>query len=75
MRSNLKLLSAALVLGIGLGIGGAQDYSLIRSTIDGGGGRSSGGPYTAEVTIGQHDTGGSSREPYALAGGYWGMTA
>ena len=66
------LLPSMLALAIGLGVGGAQDYSLIRSTIDGGGGRSAGGRYTVDATIGQPDVGDAGGGRYSLAGGYWG---
>ena len=62
---------AILTLGVGVGI--AQNFTLDSSTIDGGGGESSGGPYTLSGTIGQPDTGKSSSKPYAMAGGFWGL--
>ena len=47
-------------------------YAIERHTIDGGGGRSSGGAYVLDGTVGQPDaaresTGGT----YALSGGFW----
>lgn len=50
------------------------DFEITNSTIDNGGGTSSGGEFTLTGTIGQHDasdtpaTGGS----YRLSGGFWG---
>ncbi len=41
------------------------------STIDGGGGRSSGGPYELVGTIGQPDAAWSSGGNYELLGGFW----
>ncbi len=49
----------------------AQDYDLTWSTIDGGGGTSSGGPYTLTGTIGQPDAAWSSGGDYELLGGFW----
>lgn len=53
---------------------GGVPYAVARWTIDGGGGRSSGGTYTLRGTIAQPDadplqpsTGGS----YAITGGFW----
>ncbi len=46
-------------------------YDLTWSTIDGGGGRSSGGAYVVEGTIGQPDTGLMSGGSYILSGGFW----
>lgn len=50
------------------------DYSIDWYTIDGGGGVSSGGPYTMVGTVGQPDTGISSGGQYVLNGGYWAGT-
>ncbi|MGD2105402.1 MAG: hypothetical protein PVJ55_09880 [Anaerolineae bacterium] len=42
------------------------------STVDGGGGTSSDGMrYSLSGTIGQHDSGSMSGDPYALHGGFW----
>ena len=46
-------------------------YELSWSTIDGGGGTSSGGPYTLTGTIGQPDAAWSSGGQYELLGGFW----
>ena len=46
------------------------DYSISWHTIDGGGGRSSGGPYTLIYTIGQPDAAWSSGGDYELLGGF-----
>ena len=50
-------------------IGG--NYTLEWSTIDGGGGQSSGGPYVLTGTIGQPDAEYSSGGNYELLGGFW----
>ena len=47
------------------------DYALEWYTIDGGGGRSSGGPYTLTGTIGQPDAAYSAGGQYELLGGFW----
>ena len=46
-------------------------YVLEWSTIDGGGGQSSGGPYTLTGTIGQPDAAYSAGGNYELLGGFW----
>jgi hypothetical protein len=46
-------------------------YSLDWYTIDGGGGRSSGGPYILTGTIGQPDAAWSSGGNFELLGGFW----
>ena len=49
----------------------SAEYELSWYTIDGGGGRSSGGPYTLTGTIGQPDAAYSSGGNYELLGGFW----
>jgi hypothetical protein len=51
------------------GAAGAQ--SLTRSTVDAGGGRSSGGGYQLQGTIGQADTQASAGATFRLRGGFW----
>ena len=46
-------------------------YELSWTTVDGGGGTSSGGQYTLSATIGQHDAAYSSSDDYELLGGFW----
>ena len=53
----------------------AQTYEITWSTIDGGGGRSTGDSYTLEGTIGQPDAGLMSGGSYVLAGGFWPATS
>ena len=50
-------------------------YQLERSTIDGGGGRSTGVSYELEGTIGQPDAGRLEGGSYVLQGGFWFATA
>ncbi|MHC4458352.1 MAG: hypothetical protein ACYS0I_14945 [Planctomycetota bacterium] len=47
------------------------DYELSWYTIDGGGGRSSGGQYELLGTIGQPDAAAMSGGGYELLGGFW----
>jgi hypothetical protein len=46
-------------------------FAIQWSTIDGGGGTSSGGAYTLSGTIGQPDAGTLSGGSYTLEGGFW----
>jgi len=48
-----------------------EDYVLTWSTIDGGGGESSGGPYVLTGTIGQPDSAYSYGGSYEVLGGFW----
>ena len=51
-------------------------YSLDWSTIDGGGGTSTGGVYSVSGTIGQPDAGGPmTNGQYSLTGGFWSLYA
>src|SRR6059036_3754082 len=50
----------------------AQQYKIDWFTIDGGGGTSSGGPYTLSGTIGQPDAGRLAGGSFVLEGGFWG---
>lgn len=50
---------------------GYADYSITWSTIDGGGGTSSGGQYVVTGTIGQHDAAYSEGGDYEVLGGFW----
>lgn len=47
------------------------DYRIVWSTIDGGGGTSSGGAYQLTGTIGQPDAGYHSGGHYELLAGFW----
>lgn len=46
-------------------------YEINWYTVDGGGGRSSGGPYVLTGTIGQPDADWSRAGDYELLGGFW----
>jgi hypothetical protein len=53
----------------------AQIYSIDWTTIDGGGGTSTGGVYSVTGTIGQPDAGKMIGGNYTLDGGFWGVIA
>jgi hypothetical protein len=53
----------------------AQSYSINWSTVDGGGGTSTGGVYSVSSTIGQPDAGKLSGGNYTVDGGFWGVVA
>ena len=50
-------------------------YAIDWSSIDGGGGTSTGGVYSVSGTIGQPDAGTMSGGNYTLSGGFWGLIA
>jgi len=57
-------------------IASAQPYAIDWSTIDGGGGTSTGGVYSVSGTIGQPDAGGPmTGGSYSLVGGFWSIHA
>jgi hypothetical protein len=56
-------------------LGLAQQYSIDWSTIDGGGGTSTGGVYSVSGTIGQPDAGTMSGGNYTLSDGFWSAVA
>jgi hypothetical protein len=70
----MKSILAGVLLSVAISVS-AQNYSIDWYTIDGGGGTSSGGPYTLTGTIGQPDAGVHSGGSYTLVGGFWGAFA
>lgn len=66
MKVSISLLAVALVSSLAL----AQDEAIVWSSIDAGGGVTSGGPYTMLATIGQADAGVSASGPFTLSGGF-----
>jgi hypothetical protein len=62
----MALFGLGLIVSISLG-----QYELSWYTIDGGGGRSTGGPYVLTGTIGQPDAAYSRGGNYELLGGFW----
>jgi len=65
-----RILVALVVLGLTV-CSSLGQYDLSWYTIDGGGGRSSGGPYELVGTIGQPDAAYSAGGGYELMGGFW----
>ena len=53
----------------------AQQHSIDWSTVDGGGGTSTGGIFTVSGTIAQPDAGQMSGGTFTLEGGFWGIVA
>jgi hypothetical protein len=53
----------------------AADYTIDWYTVDGGGGTSTGGVYSASGTIGQPDAGTMSGGNYSVTGGFWSIAA
>ena len=52
-------------------VSASGQYKIDWYTIDGGGGTSSGGPYTLSGTMGQPDADWCAGGPYELLGGFW----
>lgn len=67
-----RLIFAALTL-LALVRGFAQSYNIDWSTVDGGGGTSTGGVSSVSGTIGQPDAGTMSGGNYSLTGGFWSL--
>jgi hypothetical protein len=74
MKTLIKsFLGLACVLGLSANTF-AQTYSIDWSTIDGGGGTSTGGVYSVSGTIGQPDAGGPmTNAQYSVTGGFWAL--
>jgi hypothetical protein len=67
------IVAAGLFL-LALGQAALAQYSIGWSTIDGGGGASTGGVYAVSGTIGQHDAGGlMTNGQYSVVGGFWAL--
>jgi hypothetical protein len=64
---------AALLVCVFPIFGYAQNFSIDWSTIDSGGGTSTGGIYSVSGTIGQPDAGSMSGGTYSVAGGFWSL--
>lgn len=67
MKNGVWLITAILIVTTVQ----AAEYEIPWYTIDGGGGTSTGGPYSLTGTIGQPDTGVSSTGVYVNSGGFW----
>jgi len=70
LLNKQSILVALVVLGLTIPSSLGQ-YELSWYTIDGGGGRSSGGDFTLTGTIGQPDAAYSAGGGYELLGGFW----
>jgi len=71
--SNFITSFVFLLLGA-LGPAAAQSYAITWSTIDGGGGTSTGGVYSLSGTIGQPDAGvPMTNGQYSVTGGFWAL--
>jgi hypothetical protein len=67
---NLKSLVLMLLLVFLFIVPVPAEYEIFWYTIDGGGGMSSGGPYSMTATIGQADASVSSGGPYEILSGF-----
>src|ERR1044071_1961748 len=73
MKASHRILVPVLLMALASALTlDAQNYKIDWYTIDGGGGTSSGGPYSLSGTIGQPDAGILSGGNYVLQGGFWG---
>jgi len=70
-RHKVLLLTLFVLLALTASSQSADPYELAWSTIDGGGGLSSGGQYVLSGTIGQPDAAYSAGGRYELLGGFW----
>ncbi len=66
-----KICGYILILAVAFASVGYGDYQIVWSTVDGGGGQSSGGQYVLTGTIGQPDAAYSAGGDYELLGGFW----
>lgn len=66
---RISLLAAFVIIAAAADV--SADYQIVWSTIDGGGGTSSGRQYIVSGTIGQHDATYSAGGDYELLGGFW----
>ena len=69
--ARVTIVLLAIVAMLVIATGSRADYQIVWSTIDGGGGQSSGGQYKLTGTIGQPDTDYSTGDSYELLGGFW----
>ena len=69
--SSLTLIS--LITAIALAESSSGGFEITKSTVDNGGGTSSGGDFSLTGTIGQHEANSrvSSGGDFLLAGGFW----
>ncbi len=67
----MKNIFLSIIVLLSLTVTGFSDYKISWYSIDGGGGRSSGGQYVLTGTIGQPDASYSSSSNYQFLGGFW----
>jgi len=75
IETSLGPASFAFLLTLAFGLCAEAQYSIDWSTMDGGGGTSTGGVYSVTDTIGQPDAGTMSGGGFTLQGGFWGVIA
>ena len=70
---KIKFLFFIIVVALSkIALAQVDDFDIIKSTIDGGGGLSSGGEFSIQGTIGQADaTTALSGGDFSLIGGFW----
>lgn len=73
--NGLRVFFCFLLLHSAFCLRASGQYSVDWSTIDGGGGTSTGGVYSVSGTIGQPDAGAMSGGNYTIQGGFWGIIA
>lgn len=72
--NQMKTVFITLALGLTTFAASSQNYSLTWTTIDGGGGTSTGGVFSVQGTIGQPDAGGPlTGGQFLVAGGFWAL--
>ncbi len=75
MKTSAKLFAIGWLLTLSAALARSQSYSIDWSTIDGGGGTSTGGVYSVSGTIGQPDasTTPMTNGQYSVTGGFWAL--
>lgn len=69
-RRFAMVAGSTVVFALAVGVATAQ-LEITRSTVDGGGGRSTGGGFELTGTIGQSDAGVLTAGGFELTGGFW----
>lgn len=75
MKALMRRLTAGAALIAAVAAVNGQNYNLDWSSVDGGGGTSTGGVYVVSGTIGQPDAGSMSGGVYTLNGGFWSLVS
>ena len=73
MKKIIIPILTILITTIALAQSSGGDFEITKSTIDSGGGTSSGGDFSMTGTIGQHDANWqpSTGEGFSVTGGFW----